>query len=167
VPRNFRRVTPLSRGSCGAFAELSPMHRKVCSRKMLSTQVARRELEVSYSLLVSDRGRLISSRCPRISGPASTSGPGSVWSDNHAPTLRARAQCSRCSRRASRGTPCLRRVHSWAAQTPNPRFDLTRSGGLRPPTRAGQPQRLTSPLQMSTDRLGLRTFGSCSRSGYP
>jgi hypothetical protein len=39
VPRNIRRVTPLSRDSCCALAELSSMARKVRPGKRLSTLV--------------------------------------------------------------------------------------------------------------------------------
>jgi len=39
------------------------------------------------------------------------------------------------------GSPCATAVGSHDHMLPNQRFDQTRSGGLRPPTRAGQAKR--------------------------
>ncbi len=48
---------------------------------------------------------------------------------------------------------CGRGGLAMARERSNPRFDPTRSGGLRPPTRAGQPQRSAARGEMQRNTL--------------
>jgi hypothetical protein len=55
-------------------------------------------------------------------------------------------------------------MHSLRSSRPNQRFDPTRSGGLRPPTRAGQPQRWALPVATRNNMEGPSVLCPSSRA---